>query len=324
MTLLPTFRQRLPQWLLAALLLATAVIGLTAHAAEDQFLEPEKAFRFSVRAADERHVEVLFQIAPDYYMYRERFEVKSPDATLGAVALPPGKVKFDETFQKDVETYRNELRVRVPVQKAPARFALHVVSQGCADAGLCYPPMTSTAQVSLAAFGGDGSARVTAANADAIAGVGSTLGAGSSGAAAAAGTTGERATSWFDGSAVDSVLQSGRFWLVVGAFFVMGVRCRSRPACCRCCRSCRRSSPATAQAGVARRGVEPGGELFARHGAGLYRPRRRGRPGRRGPRRALADAAGCWRCSRCCWSLFALSMFGVYELRLPRVLVQRA
>jgi thioredoxin:protein disulfide reductase len=224
MTLLPTFGQRLPHWLLAAaLLLAIAVMCLGAHAAEDQFLEPEKAFRLSVRAADERHVEVLFQITPNYYMYRERFEVKSPDATLGAVVLPPGKVKFDETFQKDVETYRNELRVRVPVQSAPARFALHVVSQGCADAGLCYPPMTSTAQVSLVAFGGDGSARVTAANADAVAGVGSTLGAGSSDAAATAGTTAERATSWFDGSAVDSVLQSGRFWLVVGAFFVMGV-----------------------------------------------------------------------------------------------------
>jgi thioredoxin:protein disulfide reductase len=223
MTLLPNFRRRLPQWLLAALLLATAAIGFTAHAAEDQFLEPEKAFRLSVRAADERHVEVLFQITPNYYMYSERFEVKSPDATLGAVVLPPGKVKFDETFQKDVETYRNELRVRVPVDKAPARFALHVVSQGCADAGLCYPPMTSTVQVSLVAFGGDGSARVTAANADASAGVGATLGVSNSGATAAAGANGERATSWFDGSAVDSVLQSGRFWLVVGAFFVMGV-----------------------------------------------------------------------------------------------------
>ena len=73
---------------------------------------------------DERHVEVLFQITPNYYMYRERFEVKSPEATLGPVVMPQGKVKFDETFQKDVETYRNELRVRVPVEKAPARFSL--------------------------------------------------------------------------------------------------------------------------------------------------------------------------------------------------------
>ncbi len=213
----------LKRLLLAAMALALAGIALGARAAEDQFLEPEKAFRMSVRAADERHVEVLFKITPDYYMYRERFEVKSPDATLGSVELPAGKVKFDETFQKDVETYRNELRVRVPVQKAPARFALHVVSQGCADAGLCYPPMTSTAQISLTAFGGDGSARVTAANADLTPGATLPSGAGTPGAATPPGAGANAASTWFDGSAVDGVLQSGRFWLIVGAFFVMGV-----------------------------------------------------------------------------------------------------
>ncbi|HET9208164.1 MAG TPA: protein-disulfide reductase DsbD, partial [Burkholderiaceae bacterium] len=207
----------------ALLVLAFAGVAVGARAAEDQFLEPEKAFRLSVRAADERHVEVLFQITPNYYMYRERFEVTSPDATLGPVVMPQGKVKFDETFQKDVETYRNELRVRVPVEKAPARFALSVVSQGCADAGLCYPPMTSTAQISLAAFGGDGSARVTAANVDASPAAGVALGAGGPSVPGAVGPSSGAASSWFDGSAVDSVLQSGRFWLIVAAFFAMGV-----------------------------------------------------------------------------------------------------
>lgn len=225
MTLHPTPRLRLPRWLLAAFMLVVALLAaLGVRAAEDQFLEPEKAFRLSVRAADERHVEVLFQIAPNYYMYRERFEVKSPEATLGALTMPAGKVKFDETFQKDVETYRNELRVRVPVEKAPARFSLEVVSQGCADAGLCYPPMTSAAEVSLTAFGGNGSARVTAANVDANPGAGLTQGSGSTPAPNST-SAGERGAiaSWFDGSAVDSVLKSGRFWLIVAAFFAMGV-----------------------------------------------------------------------------------------------------
>jgi len=214
------FTQRLLAWLLSGLALW---LSCSAAVAAEEFLEPEKAFRFSVRAADERHVEVLFQITPNYYMYRERFNVTSPDATLGAVVLPQGKVKFDETFQKDVETYRNELRVRVPVEKAPARFALSVVSQGCADAGLCYPPMTSTAQVSLAAFGGDGSARVTAANVDALPAAGGALGAGVAAASPVPASSGSAASSWWDGSAIDSVLKSGRFWLVVGAFFVMGL-----------------------------------------------------------------------------------------------------
>jgi thiol:disulfide interchange protein DsbD len=208
--------QRLPAWLLAVLALAIALFAARASAAEDQFLEPEKAFQFSARAADERHVEVRFQIAPGYYLYRERLSVAAPDASLGALTLPAGKVKFDETFQKNVETYRGEFRVSVPVDKAPASFVLNVVSQGCADAGLCYPPMTSTARVSLAAFGGDGSARLQMAAADA-----GTLAV----PAAAATTTGGApgASAWFDGSAVDSVLKSGHFWLVVGAFFVMGL-----------------------------------------------------------------------------------------------------
>lgn len=207
---------RLAAWpgLLAAWVLLALFAG-AAGAAEDQFLEPEKAFVFSVRAADERHVEVLFQIAPGYYLYRERFSVASPEATLAAVTLPPGKVKFDETFQKDLETYRNELRVRVPVEKAPASFALNVTSQGCADAGLCYPPMTSTARISLVAFGGDGSAKAQVAVAEAGA-TSSTAAAGSAVASAGVGA-------WFDGSAVAGVLASGRFWLVIGAFFVMGL-----------------------------------------------------------------------------------------------------
>jgi len=213
-----THHRRLPSWLGAALMLLLLVGVRFAEAAEEQFLEPEKAFRFSARAADDRHVEVLFQITPGYYMYRERLSVASPDATLGAVQLPPGKVKFDETFQKNLETYRNELRVQVPVDKAPARFTLNVVSQGCADAGLCYPPMTSSAQISLVAFGGDGSARVQVAAADAPAPPPATP-AVAPGSNASAATS----TSWFDGSRVDSVLKSGRFWLVIAAFFAMGV-----------------------------------------------------------------------------------------------------
>jgi thioredoxin:protein disulfide reductase len=108
------------------------------------------------------------------------------------------------------------------VAKAPARFALQVVSQGCADAGLCYPPMTSAAQVSLTAFGGDGSARVTAANVDASPAAGVALSGGGATTPDTA-STGSSTSSWFDGSAVDSVLQSGRFWLIVAAFFAMGV-----------------------------------------------------------------------------------------------------
>lgn len=122
----------------------------SAHAADD-FLEPGKAFRFSAKMLDAKTAEVSYEIADGYYMYRERFVFKADDATLGEPVIPPGKVKFDETFQKDVETYRKSVAIKVPVE-ANGSFTLRVTGQGCADQGLCYAPMES--EVRLTSSGG--------------------------------------------------------------------------------------------------------------------------------------------------------------------------
>lgn len=116
------------------------------QAAED-FLDPETAFKFSARMLDSKTAEVTYKIADGYYMYRERLAVKADGAVLGEVVIPPGKIKFDETFQKDVETYRKAVVITVPVN-ASSNFTLKVTSQGCADKGLCYPPMESRATLS--------------------------------------------------------------------------------------------------------------------------------------------------------------------------------
>src|SRR3982750_2204487 len=155
-------------WLATAALrffgLAIALLALialqSARAAEDEFLEPDKAFQFSAQPHDAKSVEVTFAIAPGYYLYREQFKFGANGATLGAPAIPPGKVKYDVTFEKNVETYRNAVTMLVPVEQAGAEFLLVVTSQGCADAGLCYPPMQSAAAVGLTGFGGDGTARI--------------------------------------------------------------------------------------------------------------------------------------------------------------------
>lgn len=189
------------------------------RAAADDFLEPEKAFRLSVRAADERSIELRFQVADGYYLYREQFKFEAPRATLAPVALPDGKVKFDETFQKNVETYRGELRVRVPVQQAPAAFRMKVVSQGCADQGLCYPPMPVVLEARLAGFGGDGQARIVAQGdaaaevpLDQVAPVG-LLGTSPQGVP----------TVQDDASALESVLRQGTLWRAAMVFFLAGV-----------------------------------------------------------------------------------------------------
>ena len=115
-------------------------------------LEPEKAFRFSARALDANSIEVRFAIADGYYLYRERLRFSAegnPDIRLGEPELPRGKPHKDEFFG-EVETYRKEVRVRIPAQ-GDGGFDLKVISQGCADAGVCYVPMESKARLVLAA-----------------------------------------------------------------------------------------------------------------------------------------------------------------------------
>ena len=152
--------------LLFLLFLALALGGpaaaqLKLGASADDLLEPEKAFRFSARVLDDAVVEVQFAIADGYYMYRDRFRFSAqgnPQVRLGSPELPPG-IKHKDEFFGEVETYRKHVRIRVPAQGA-GRFDLNVVSQGCADIGVCYVPMESRASLRL--VGAPGAAAVQA------------------------------------------------------------------------------------------------------------------------------------------------------------------
>jgi thioredoxin:protein disulfide reductase len=130
----------------AVLVILALVLAPLSHA-EGEFLEPEAAFKFSARMLDPKTAEVTYKIADGYYMYRERFAFKADGATLGQPSIPPGKVKFDETFQKDVESYTKTVVITIPVEAAGS-FTLTSTGQGCADKGLCYPPMDSQAKLS--------------------------------------------------------------------------------------------------------------------------------------------------------------------------------
>ncbi|MDO9385908.1 MAG: protein-disulfide reductase DsbD [Thiobacillus sp.] len=121
-----------------------------AHA--EEFLDPEVAFKFSARALDANTLEARWQIADGYYMYRDKFQFEAAGATLGAPQLPAGKVKDDEFFGK-VETYSKDVRIALPIQRVPGTdsVTLKAVSQGCADAGLCYIPQTESMTIKLPA-----------------------------------------------------------------------------------------------------------------------------------------------------------------------------
>ena len=138
--------------LFALMLLLSCVVRCEAQ----DLLEPEKAFRFSARLLEPGKIEVRYDIAPGYYLYREKFKFSAESASIDVDAsqLPAGKVKNDEFFG-DVQIYRGTLLVVLPfkgVDPAAAGFSLKVVSQGCADLGVCYPPQEQRAEISLSGF----------------------------------------------------------------------------------------------------------------------------------------------------------------------------
>ena len=139
------------------LFLLNAVLASAAWAVSPgELLEPEKAFRISARALDERSVEVQFKIAKGYYMYRDRFSFASASGEpLGEAEIPRGVVKEDQFFGK-TETFRDLVRIRVPLSPQDIQkrsVGLKVTSQGCSDKGVCYTPLEQIVRVDLSEAG---------------------------------------------------------------------------------------------------------------------------------------------------------------------------
>ncbi len=138
-------------------------VSIPVHASEDGFLEPEKVFVMHTEMVSPDVVRVRFKIAPDYYMYRERFsfKIEPNNIELGAPQFQAGKIKFEPTFNKEMELYFNEAAITLPLKILSANtttavqgsIKLIVTGQGCAVAGLCYPPMDFIAQLAVSPDG---------------------------------------------------------------------------------------------------------------------------------------------------------------------------
>ena len=87
-------------------------------------------------------IEIRYDTAPGYYLYRDRlaFTLEPQSSTLGRPRLPPGKVKHDEFFGNSV-IYRRQSTVTIPVKASSGSMTLTADLQGCADIGVCYPPV---------------------------------------------------------------------------------------------------------------------------------------------------------------------------------------
>jgi thiol:disulfide interchange protein DsbD len=129
----------------------------TAQAQDEELLPPEEAFNLSAWLDGDRLV-AEYRIAPGYYMYRKQFgfEIVSSDASarFDDAQMPAGKIKNDEFFG-DVETYRDRVTIQLPIrfETRPGRLEVKATSQGCADIGVCYPPLTQLLTVDMAMQG---------------------------------------------------------------------------------------------------------------------------------------------------------------------------
>lgn len=231
----------------------SAVLGGAKKSSGDDFLPVDDAFRFNAFPDGANHVKLIWQIADGYYLYRARVKVatSSKDAQLGTLEMPTGETKQDEFFGKQ-EIYHHELVAGVPVARAAgAAFALplEVTYQGCASAGLCYPPQTKTITVSLAASngsgaggtganglannggasGGDAGAGASAGNAGSLANTAADATAGGStgdtnAASANAGTTAASSGAFVsEQDRFAALITSGNIFLMLGGFFLAGL-----------------------------------------------------------------------------------------------------
>ncbi len=128
---------------------------LDQNAAGDEFLAPDDAFKLLLEAVDGNTLRAHFQIADDYYLYRDKtsFRSGSDHAVVAPYTLPKGKEKIDEFFGK-TEVYYGTVSFDLPVDRASGAAApMQVIAsyQGCAEKGICYPPVNKTLEVSLPA-----------------------------------------------------------------------------------------------------------------------------------------------------------------------------
>jgi len=134
------------QWMALFLVLLSAVV-----AAEDP-LRPEKAFRYSA-SGNSADILISWNIEPGYYLYKKKMSFKSsdPGVKFGKPVFPVAQEHEDEFFGKS-DIYRGNADIRIPWSgKANGPLTVIIKSQGCADMGLCYPPQTWQATVTLPA-----------------------------------------------------------------------------------------------------------------------------------------------------------------------------
>jgi thiol:disulfide interchange protein DsbD len=205
----------LKQWnRLCALWFTLCALFLAPAMAQD-YLPPEQAFVLKAQLRDAHTVSLHWTIPPGYHLYRERLSFKGDGVQ--QPQLPAGTRKYDENFGKEMETYYQSLDLTLPLDAA-ATTTLVVGYQGCADAGLCYPPMERSFRIDA------GKLSEVATGEDAgLAAAAQTAAPAASAAAGPAAAAAPAPAAEDDTSLAQRTLQSGSLWRIGGAFLVFGL-----------------------------------------------------------------------------------------------------
>ena len=131
-------------WLPLSALAQSALSAYTQQ--QTQYLPVDEAYQLTLVADGDQRLMLQWVIAPDYYLYRHAFKAQASDSE-GSIAanlvVPDGLAKTDEFFG-DVEVYYDALEAMVALERTTELAQIKVTYQGCADAGLCYPPETKS------------------------------------------------------------------------------------------------------------------------------------------------------------------------------------
>ncbi|MBC7699017.1 MAG: protein-disulfide reductase DsbD [Massilia sp.] len=199
-------------WRMVFRILLAGVTGwllATPCLAADEFLPADQAFTLQASTTPKGQVQIEFSLAPKTYLYRDRFRVESkiPSVALTPMSLPPGQRKFDETFGKEVEVYHGLVPLQfgvAPSTPAGTSVLIEVGYQGCADAGLCYPPQTRHFSLTVGQLG-----QVTAVD------------SADNNASKPTGTSPSPSAN--SGSRIETALASGNLLSIIGVFAVAGL-----------------------------------------------------------------------------------------------------
>ena len=157
--------------------------------AEEDFLPPDEAFKLNVTQKD-AGLNATFTVVPGYYLYKERIKVSTTPSVETTFTLPVGEIKDDPNFGR-MEVYHHDFSGIINLNPLPSTpFKLTVKYQGCSEKGLCYAPQTKVFD-----FAGFANANINTSNAQPS----------------------------NQESSLNGALKSGNLWLIAGVFFVAGL-----------------------------------------------------------------------------------------------------